>query len=58
MWWWVGGGLGVLLWFMLLLIFGLGCIQKSRWLWFVLGIFLPLFWIIGFLIPSRQPQAT
>jgi hypothetical protein len=57
MWWWVGGGLAALLWLMLLLIFGLGCIQKGRWLWFVLGIFLPLFWIIGILIPSR-PQAA
>jgi hypothetical protein len=57
MWWYVGGGLAAFLWFMLLLAFGLGCIQKGRWLWFVLGIFLPLFWIIGALIPSK-PQVA
>ena len=59
MWWWIGGGLGVLLYIMLLLAFGLGCIQKSRWLMFVLGLVFPLFWIIGALMPSRaKPQAA
>lgn len=57
MWWWIGGGLGVLLYILLLLAFGLGCIQKSRWLLFVLGLFFPLLWIIGALMPARTQPA-
>jgi hypothetical protein len=57
MWWWIGGGLGVLLYIMLLLALGLGCIKKGHWVMFILGLFLPLFWIIGMIMPSR-PQAA
>lgn len=57
MWWYVGGGLAALLWLMLLLAFGLGCIQKGRWLMFLLGIVLPLFWIVGALVPSKPQTA-
>jgi hypothetical protein len=57
MWWWIGGGLGVLVYILLLLAFGLGCIQKSRWLLFVLGLFFPLLWIIGALMPARTQPA-
>lgn len=53
MWWWIGGGLGVLLYILLLLALGLGCIQKGRYVMFILGLFFPLFWVIGMILPSR-----
>jgi hypothetical protein len=59
LWWWISGALGVLLYFAIFVIWGLGCVQKSRWLWFGLGFFLPILWIIG---ASRSetgsPQTT
>ena len=54
LWWWVSGVLGVMLYCALLTIFGLGCIQKGRTLWFVLGLFLPILWIIGAFLPSTK----
>lgn len=53
MWWWIGGGLGVLLYILLLLALGLGCIQRGRYVMFILGLFFPLFWVIGMLLPAR-----
>ena len=31
-------------------------IRKGHWVMFILGIFLPLFWIIGALMPPKQPD--
>ena len=58
LWWWVSGVLGVMLYVGLLTIFGLGCIQKGRTLWFILGLFLPILWIIGFALPSPSSEHT
>ena len=50
---WVG--LGVL-YFILLLTLGIMSIRKGHWVMFIIGIFIPLFWLIGALMPPRQPD--
>ena len=47
MWLWIG--LGVL-YFILLVTLGLATARKGHWVLFILGIFLPLFWVIGALM--------
>jgi hypothetical protein len=44
------GGLGIFLYL------GLSCLRNGHWVMFILGIFLPLFWIIGALM--RGPRAA
>jgi hypothetical protein len=58
--WWVFGGLAAFLYIVLIITLGLTTLRKGHWVMFIAGIFLPLFWIIGALIPptgpaSRQP---
>ena len=50
---WVG--LGVL-YLVLLLTLGIISIRKGHWVMFLIGIVFPLFWLIGALMPSRQPD--
>jgi hypothetical protein len=50
---WVG--LGVL-YLILLLTLGIISLRKGHWVMFIIGIFIPLFWLIGALIPPRQPR--
>lgn len=50
---WVG--LGVL-YFILLLTLGIMSIRKGHWVMFIIGIFIPLFWLIGALMPPRRPD--
>ena len=38
----------------LLVTIGLMCLRKGHWLMFIVGIFLPLFWIIGAVMPPTQ----
>jgi hypothetical protein len=47
----IGGVLSAIL----LLTLGVITIRKGHWVMFILGIFLPLFWIIGALMPPRAP---
>ena len=54
--WWGIGAFGILLYFVLLFVLGLSCLRKGHWVMFILGIFLPLFWIIGAVIPPVRPQ--
>jgi len=56
--WWGIGAFGIFLYIVLLIWLGLSCLRKGHWVMFILGIFLPLFWIIGALIPSARPQAA
>jgi hypothetical protein len=51
----VGVGLGIL-YVILLLTLGIISIRKGHWVMFIIGIFLPLFWLIGALMPARQPD--
>jgi hypothetical protein len=47
--------LGGVLYVVLLLTLGIITIRKGHWVMFIIGIFLPLFWIIGALMPPRSP---
>jgi hypothetical protein len=57
MWWGVGFGLGIL-YLVLLVALGITCLRKGHWVMFILGFFLPLFWIIGAVIPPTRPQTV
>jgi hypothetical protein len=43
-------GLGAI-YLVLMLALGLMAIKKGHWIMFIAGIFLPLFWVIGALMP-------
>jgi hypothetical protein len=45
----IGAGI---LWFVLLVTLGIMTLRKGHWVMFIIGLFLPLFWIIGAVIPS------
>jgi hypothetical protein len=48
-------GLGIL-YVVLLITLGVLTLRKGHWVMFIIGIFIPLFWLIGALIPPRtQP---
>ncbi len=38
----------------LLVTLGIISIRKGHWVMFIIGIFIPLFWIIGALLPRRE----
>jgi hypothetical protein len=48
-------GFGVL-YLILLVVLGLTAIKKGHWIMFVIGIFIPIFWLIGALLPPTQPS--
>ncbi len=48
--WGIGGGI---LYFVLLVTLGIWSIRKGHWVMFLVGIFLPIFWFIGALMPRR-----
>ena len=48
--------LGGILYFVLMVTLGIISIRKGHWVMFIIGIFLPLFWIIGALMPAKQPD--
>jgi len=54
--WYGWSGLGIL-YLVLLFVLGFLSIRKGHWVMFILGIFLPLFWIIGALLPPTQARA-
>ena len=45
---WLGGGI---LYLVLILTLGIMCLRKGHWVMFIVGIFLPFFWLIGAVIP-------
>jgi hypothetical protein len=47
--------LWAVLYFVLIVTLGLLSIRKGHWVMFIIGIFLPIFWLIGALMPSRRP---
>jgi hypothetical protein len=47
--------IGGIIYFILLVTVGIISIRKGHWVMFIIGIFIPLFWFIGALMPSRQP---
>lgn len=44
-------GLGTALYFVLVVTLGLMTLRKGHWVMFILGFPLPIFWIIGALMP-------
>ena len=50
--------LGGILYIVLLVTLGLMSIRKGHWVMFIIGIFFPLFWLIGALLPPRQQAAA
>ena len=57
MWWGIGIGAG-LLYLVLLVTLGIMTLRKGHWVMFILGIFLPLFWLIGAGIPPVSPRTA
>jgi len=55
--WYGVGALGVILYLVLLFVLGLSTLRKGHWVMFILGIFFPLFWLIGAIIPPRMQAA-
>jgi hypothetical protein len=53
MWYGIGGGLAIL-YVVLLITLGILTIRKGHWVMFILGLFLPLFWIIGALMRPKR----
>ncbi|MSX02546.1 MAG: hypothetical protein F2813_05215 [Actinobacteria bacterium] len=43
-----------IIWFVLLVSLGVITLRKGHWVMFIIGIFIPLFWIIGAVIPPRE----
>ena len=46
-------GLWAVIYFVLMVTLGIMSIRKGHWVMFLIGIFLPLFWLIGALLPRR-----
>jgi hypothetical protein len=56
----LSSGVGVLfgvIYVVLLVTLGILSIRKGHWVMFLIGIFIPLFWIIGALLPAKGGQA-
>ena len=49
---WIIGG--AVLYFILVVTLGVMSIRKGHWVMFIIGFFLPFFWLIGALMPSRR----
>ena len=57
MWWGIGIG-GFILYLVLVLTLGIMTLRKGHWVMFIFGIFIPLFWIIGAVIPPVRPRTA
>jgi uncharacterized membrane protein len=47
-------GLIGLIYIVLLITLGIMSIRKGHWVMFIIGLFLPIFWLIGALLPRRE----
>jgi hypothetical protein len=48
------GGLFAVIYIVLMVTLGLTAIKKGHWIMFIIGIFIPIFWLIGALLPPRR----
>ncbi len=48
----MGWTLGII-YFVLLITLGVLSLRKGHWIMFIVGLFIPLFWLIGALMPRR-----
>jgi hypothetical protein len=46
-------GLWAVVYFALMIFLGVTALRKGHWVMFLIGIFIPLFWLIGALLPRR-----
>jgi hypothetical protein len=51
---WIGGGVAAFFYVVLLLSLGIISLRKGHWVMFLIGLFLPLFWLIGAMMPTRR----
>jgi ABC-type multidrug transport system permease subunit len=49
---WIIGG--CILYLILVVTLGVMSVRKGHWVMFIIGFFLPFFWLIGALMPSRR----
>lgn len=47
-------GLFGVIYVVLMVTLGLTAIKKGHWIMFIVGIFIPIFWLIGALLPPRR----
>lgn len=47
-------GLFVVIYIALLIFLGVTSLRKGHWVMFIIGIFFPLFWIIGAVLPPTE----
>ena len=47
-------GLWAVLYVILLVTLGIISIRKGHWIMFIVGLFIPLFWFIGALLPKKR----
>jgi ABC-type multidrug transport system permease subunit len=52
--WLTAGVLGFLLWLMCLIFLGIRTLRRGHWVMFLIGIVLPILWLIGALLPRRR----
>jgi hypothetical protein len=55
MWWGIGFGI---LYVVLMITLGILTLRKGHWVMFIIGIFLPIFWLIGAVIPPTRPRTA
>lgn len=48
---WGLGVVAVIIWILLLIFLGVRTLRRGHWVMFIVGLFLPIFWLIGALIP-------
>jgi hypothetical protein len=49
----LGYGIGAVIYLVLLVTLGIISIRKGHWVMFIIGLFIPLFWFIGALLPRK-----
>jgi hypothetical protein len=52
--WWALGGFGVLLWLAFLIFLGIRTLRRGHWVIFLIGLVLPIAWLVGAFLPSRR----
>lgn len=50
----IGYGLLAVIYVVLLITLGLMSLRKGHWVMFIIGIFFPIFWLIGALLPPKR----
>ena len=45
-----------IIYFVLLVTLGVLSLRKGHWIMFIVGLFIPLFWLIGALLPRRAAR--